>query len=186
MGAFCLLENVPGIQHRRRHAHTEAVTETSQSASSQSYLDKVLQTIRKEAPMWEFRVWPLNTSDFGLPQNRARVYVVGLNRNIVKGTFPFPPPAFPDSARINILSILNHNIPAVSEVPQRLRDNLQKYTARLNALHACSGSDANHIAVISLDRNPDRLFGEWFRTDGLTGALRTGQRQSSCDGWCRA
>ena len=97
MGAlFCLLENVPGIQHCRRHVHAEAGTGRSQSASSQSYLDTVLQTIRNKAPMWEFKVWPLNACDFGLPQNRSRVYVIGLNRNIVKGRFlhffqaPFP------------------------------------------------------------------------------------------------
>lgn len=128
--------------------------------------------------MWEIRVWPLNASDFGLPQNRARVYVVGLNRNVVTGAFPFPPVAFPDSARINIMSILNHDIPAISDVPPRLRDNLQKYMTRLNALHARSRSDANHIVVISLDRNPENTFGEWFRTDGIAGALRTGQCHS--------
>ena len=98
----------------------------------------------------------MNSCDFGLPQNRARVYVVGLNRDFVKSTFPFPPVSFPAHARTHVLSVLKHNIPAVSDVPEHLRGNLQKYTKKLNLRHARSGSE---IAVISLDRNPDRKFG---------------------------
>ena len=114
-----MLENVPGIQHRRRAAQSEAGTEASRSASCQSYLDNVLQTLHDDAPMWEIKVWPLNSCDFGLPQNRARVYVIGINRDIVKSTFPFPPASFPPHARTSVLSVINHNIPAIAEVPPR-------------------------------------------------------------------
>lgn len=62
-----------------------------------------------------------NSSDFGLPQNRERVYIVGFHQSWDSKTFTFPiPPKIP----VNLFSILEEN-------PKKLkiieRDDIQIY-----------------------------------------------------------
>eukprot|EP00927_Polykrikos_kofoidii_P006898 TRINITY_DN12808_c0_g4_i3.p1 TRINITY_DN12808_c0_g4~~TRINITY_DN12808_c0_g4_i3.p1 ORF type:complete len:951 (+),score=180.48 TRINITY_DN12808_c0_g4_i3:104-2854(+) len=68
-----ILENVSGIAMRR--------------GTSTRPIDDVMRTLRS-IPNYEVRGWAINTQDFFLPQNRKRVYIVGVNTRKTKLLVP--------------------------------------------------------------------------------------------------
>ncbi len=71
---FFILENVKGLLNHDKGKTFEII------------LDK-LQSLRKYNIYWKL----LNTKDYGVPQSRQRIYIVGVLKNLDKG-FQFPKP----------------------------------------------------------------------------------------------
>ena len=97
-GFIC--EMVEGIAHRSRE---------------QNYYDDWLQTLAEEAPMFRIHVWTLNSARY-LPQNRPRIYTVGVLRELV-GDVGMPPPAphMAASSRASLGELLNKGLKPVDE-----------------------------------------------------------------------
>ena len=162
-----VLETVPGISARRE--------------GGTSYLETWLSYLQSAAPMFAIRVWPMQSADY-LPQNRRRLYVVGMRRDA--GITP-PPPTPPRSLRPTLGELLHKALPGdESMLSSQQRVNLRKAipiamrrsreasppTGGLKHL----GSFSPPLFVISVDRDPDKVFGENLRCDDCTPTLRAG------------
>lgn len=162
-----VLETVPGIAARRE--------------GGSSYLDCWLSYLRSAAPMFVIRVWPMQTADY-LPQNRRRLYVVGMRRDA--GITP-PPPSPPRSLRPTLGELLHKGLPH-EESPLLFQQKVNLRKALPIALHRSRlaspttgghkhlGSFSPPLFVIAVDRDPDKAFGENLRCDDCTPTLRAG------------
>lgn len=66
--AFVVMENVPGLYHTKKHRR---------------FLDKQISRLRKDGGfLVDFRI--LNSLHFGAPQDRERLFVIGIRRNIAE------------------------------------------------------------------------------------------------------
>lgn len=67
--------------------------------------------IKKTLYELEYEIYPLiyKAKDFGLPQNRERIYIVGFNKNTVKNYSSFAPPK-PLFTKTSVGSILEKNV----------------------------------------------------------------------------
>jgi hypothetical protein len=124
------------------------------------------------APMWQVAPWHLNTADFHLPQNRARVYTIGVNK-FATCRFPVCPRPWPRTAPGHgITDLLHPGLDPIRETnltPQR--------QINLMMLKHCVLKDPRHrpgtVCCVSVDRNMRTGFGKWFRVDSLICTLRT-------------
>ena len=79
---FFVLENVPGIAFK--------VNQDTPSA-----LEMLMATLRERLKeRWLISAIKVNTLDYGLPQNRERVYVIGRRASLYQLTVPREPPIF--------------------------------------------------------------------------------------------
>ena len=159
---FFIVEMVPGIRHK-------------QQGQAQSYHEEWLQELHSRAPQWHVQWWSLNSSSFGLPQDRERVYTIGIN--LQTGGRPATPPYMlcRDHVRTTTLSqFLHPRMPKVleSRLNPNMAANLRAYKKILEPelLTGALGS----FACISLDRCPSKDFGKWVRVDSMVDTFRTG------------
>jgi site-specific DNA-cytosine methylase len=68
---FFILENVAGIMDKQK----------GKDAAIKMVLDMIEHALSED---WEIRVFQLNSTQFFLPQNRPRVYIVGRRHDMVK------------------------------------------------------------------------------------------------------
>jgi site-specific DNA-cytosine methylase len=79
---FFVIENVTGILSKT-------------GPNNKSPLHSLLADLRQDlGASWIVTHVVVNTSDYGLPQNRPRVYVVGRNSKFYRGAIPARPPTF--------------------------------------------------------------------------------------------
>ena len=79
---FFVLENVVGICHKAAGATT-------------SPLDTILDILsQRMGPEWSVQTIRVNTKDYGLPQNRERMYIIGRRANFYTEGHPSMPPRF--------------------------------------------------------------------------------------------
>lgn len=112
----------------------------------------------------------LNARDFGLPQNRERIYIVGFLEDL---DFEFPEPLY---TRTRLGDILDENVPEKYTISDRLWESHQKrkkkniekgwgfgyslfnedsvYTSTISARYYKDGSE---ILVMQKDKNPRKL-----------------------------
>ncbi len=92
--AAFLLENVKGL---KTHNHGKTWSIISQSLEELGY---------------EIFAEILDSSDYGVPQRRQRIYIVGFNRSVISQTrFKFPPPTTKDeSSKTGIGQFIEKNI----------------------------------------------------------------------------
>lgn len=72
-----ILENVKGITHRY--------------GGTPPAIEEVLARLKKAAPHFKIRVLHVNSKEYGLPQSRPRVYIVGTHPSIAGGDITEPP-----------------------------------------------------------------------------------------------
>ncbi len=126
--AYFLMENVPGISGKRGEAILcEAVR------------------IASEAGYWVHRT-TLDAQDFGVPQRRKRVFVVGERAEGKLPMFVFPAPTTPNGRRITIFQAIGHLPPTPDDgkehpvIPNHRSDRLSETNKRrLQALQPGQG-----------------------------------------------
>jgi DNA (cytosine-5)-methyltransferase 1 len=70
----------------------------------------------------------LNAKDFGVPQNRERIYIVGFKKEfILNENFEFPTP---NSKKVALKSILEHEVPVKYYISQRYLDSMKLHKER--------------------------------------------------------
>ena len=123
-----VLENVAGLVHRHKHVFRE-----------------VLAALRRiKAPSGKSTytvVWRIiNSLHHGLPQNRPRVYIIGLKKTEIVGEFMWPAPV-PESDRESLLSLLDPT--GEPELPRSAsaRRQLATLTSRVVAKGGVPGED---------------------------------------------
>ena len=152
---FFIVEQVPGMMTLRS---------TGSGDKSRSDWDEWIDELTRRAPMWRVFPWMLNSSSW-LPQNRPRIYTVGLHAAMATShILPPPTPATPCS----LLEVLHPGLPSTREVgltAQQLK-NLAVLKNQAKRYPGC-------LAIVSLDRNPEALWSTGFGVHGVVGALRT-------------
>lgn len=112
MPSYFLMENVLGITGKRGH---RILKEAIQKASGLGYW------VHKAA---------LDAQDFGVPQRRKRVFVVGERQDGLLATFRFPPPTTPSGSRVTVRKAISHLPPPPEDggdhpaIPHHRRDML--------------------------------------------------------------
>ena len=93
--SFFIFENVPGLYKTKKH---------------RKFLSKLEDTLEKNNYCLDLKI--LNSLDFGLPQDRERLFMIGIQQNIVKkyigrkikkderGWFPWPKPKYKNTKKI--------------------------------------------------------------------------------------
>ena len=130
------------------------------------YLEARRQELRTKAPMWETAVWKLNAADYGLPQSRRRIYLVGVNAHL---GLQLPPPPRVWKTCTSITDVMHPGIPPLMHLHHRPRAenlvaNLREYRTLL---------EWGKLAAIELDRSPKAGMGPWMRQDEHCTCLRT-------------
>ena len=88
---FAIAENVKNLTGKKFKEQFEAVLDSLESADYNNY--------------WKV----LNAKDYGVPQNRERVFIVSIRKDIDKEAFEFPKP-FPLEKRLK--DVLEANVDA--------------------------------------------------------------------------
>lgn len=124
-----------------------------------------------------YEVYPLffKAKDFGIPQNRERIYLIGFNRNKVKNFKNFIPP-IPTNKKTTVGTVLDKNVDAKYTISNRLweghkrrkKEHREKgngfgftlfngqspYTNTLSARYYKDGSE---ILIEQKDKNPRKI-----------------------------
>ena len=119
--AVVLLENVKGLTHHDR-------------GRTMSVIERMLDSPADDAPGYWVRAKVLNAFDFGLPQNRERIYIVALRKDLFRSSdFDFPEPPR-DETRVG--SILEH----APDPSFTISDRLWAGHQRRRATHQAKGN----------------------------------------------
>lgn len=156
-----ILEMVPGIAHTSHRPQGDG--------APFNYYDEWWRRLQRTAPMFRLHAWELQTSDY-MPQNRARLYTVGVRRDHCPLLGLIRP--LPLGRRLDIEEMLHKGLTRINEgvlSPQQ-RMNLSVVKQRLLPGFIGRGGP---VACISVDRDPYQCFGETTRHDGLVSTLRT-------------
>lgn len=148
-----ILENVKGLLNHDKHQTFKIILECLQSLKQYNIYYQVL-----------------NTKDFGLPQNRERIYIIGINKNKDKN-FKFPEPIPLEIGVTDLLdkkidpqykdylynSLTEHKLDILSELIDINKiDNLQKpWLVNLNVSTAKRTSPMLNISPTLLAGNGD-------------------------------
>eukprot|EP00927_Polykrikos_kofoidii_P036382 TRINITY_DN30719_c1_g2_i1.p1 TRINITY_DN30719_c1_g2~~TRINITY_DN30719_c1_g2_i1.p1 ORF type:complete len:1204 (-),score=195.44 TRINITY_DN30719_c1_g2_i1:22-3633(-) len=162
-----VLENVKGILGYDAH-HRRGIDEV---------LERLHSTLQGEFAVVVLKV---NTRDYSLPQNRPRVYIVGVRTALVvpgksvadpsKHTPPNPQTLFPEW-----LAAWSATPSEFLSSPSRLAQKKAKWDRYLDGLD--EGSSQRWLAAnANIERDLDNRFQASARRDGLFGTITTGDR----------
>ena len=164
-----IVEMVPGIAH---DTSRRGASSTGLGDGSMKFYEHWLQELHHEMPSFRVCSWLMQTSEY-LPQNRQRLYTVGLRRDVLGNTLLIPPslPSTAQMQRATLADILHRGLPAIREVDlspqQRANLRIQQSTLLANRPRgpACF--------CIAIDRDPTLNFESGARSDGSVFTLRT-------------
>ena len=94
------LENVPGINNRSERL-------------DESFIDGVVRKLRDALPFFQFKLHSVSLQDLGLPQNRTRLWLVGVRGDVLCGG-DVPAPLSPLQGDSDLASYLNLSLPNLS------------------------------------------------------------------------
>ncbi|CAK9053235.1 Modification methylase Rho11sI (M.Rho11sI) (Bsu P11s) (Cytosine-specific methyltransferase Rho11sI) [Durusdinium trenchii] len=139
-----VLENVEGIKFEDHHGRRG--------------IDEVLRRLRTSVPAFKIRIYDMNTQDYSLPQNRARVYIVGVHKSLeVRGrSFCTPLKHRPCPKLQDWLVPKDKVADQFLQVPERLREKKRKWDEAL-AERAPAGW---RIACADIDRPVESSFAQ--------------------------
>lgn len=111
----------------------ENVKNLTQGKNKQEFLNVVIQLSKGYNVQWKI----LNTKDFGLPQNRERVYIVGTRKDLNQD-FEFPEKIPLKKSIENFIDLKNKSSDPIPVQKQRV---LEKYREKKNGFTIISNGD---------------------------------------------
>lgn len=135
---FFLLENVPGIL----------------GARGKLIVEEFLSRMKKIGYHPYYKT--LNAEDYGVPQRRKRVFIVGIRDDVHRGEFHFPKPTTPKNTRITVKDIIG-NLPEPpvdgsehARIPHHRRDKLNAINLkRIRALKPGQGMEYLPVELLA-------------------------------------
>jgi DNA (cytosine-5)-methyltransferase 1 len=143
MPKYSIIENVKNLTSKRFKEEFAMILKDLEEAGYNNY--------------WQV----LNAKNYGVPQNRERVFIVSIRKDIDKGTFKFPEPFESDKRLKDILE---------DEVDEKyfLSEKMIKgFIANTN-----SGNEKNPIRVGEV--TPNSQAGQVYSTDGMSPTIVAG------------
>ena len=136
---FFTLENVPGICHKPKTGNPSA-------------LDMLLATLRERLKQqWLISAIKINTLEYGLPQNRERVYIIGRRAKLYQLHVPTAPPSF--ARRVKPCEILDTQDNVPGKVSSLQSDCLVKMKQRFEKDMA-NEDNRGSFAFVEIGRDP--------------------------------
>lgn len=108
---------------------------TSEKGKNYEYLINTLKDIKK----YDIYNKVLNTKDYGLPQNRERLYIIGIIKDIKKKDFQFPQKIEMKDIKECITSEKQKLGPFYVKLIEKLKHKVKTEEGKLNFIHQCYG-----------------------------------------------
>lgn len=127
-------------------------------------IDEITRRLRVAAPAFTVRVYDMNSKDYSLPQNRQRVYFVGVHKSMQmrKRTF-CTPPKHESGPKLEDWLVKHDHVPdRFKEVPQSLKSKKRKFDEKLQAEMS---KLPWRVACAEIHRHVDGGFGGRICTD---------------------
>ena len=137
--------------------NVEALTHRNKAAGGKAPVDIILEELDCDLPSgWNVATVVCNSMDFGVPQRRKRVYIVGHYCRL------FGPAAFthplPLRRQVSLHTLLAHLPPAAENQniknTEQQQQNLDDWKKLYNNLMLDTGSGAISMAVVDISRTP--------------------------------
>jgi len=97
-----ILENVKGLVSHAKRQTLPVILNTLQGEPVNYYLVPQSENAKLKGTGWAV----LNALDFGVPQNRERIFIVGFKDPVVAERFRFPEPSTPGGAGMSLQDVL--------------------------------------------------------------------------------
>lgn len=137
-----VLENVAGICHKKKD-------------QSKSFMEMIVDFLRQEVSEFDWQVCHLKACNYGLPQQRHRVFLRGLRKSI--GQVPQPLAPFPEKS---LKEFLNEKLPPVnmSSLTETMKKNLQDGVKCLKEMLEKGTAAPTDVMVFPLDRAEGKVY----------------------------
>ena len=163
-----IVEMVPGMDQERNVGSS-----TSWRVNKTNLYQTWLRRLREDLRGFKVVSWVMQSSNY-LPQHRVRIYTVGICVEILGNRVMIQPvlPSIATSLRTTLKSTLSTELLALCEhsLTGQQRANLMTMKQQLLAKRL-PGEPLS--CCISVDRDPNMTFGEYYRKDGCVCTLRT-------------
>jgi len=107
---------------------------------------KVILNILREELGYNVKYAILNAKDYGVPQNRERIYIVGFRKDVFDGAFDFPVPKF---KKVRVKDILEKHVPLKYYISKVRLAGMKKHKARHKAKGNGFGYDVLNLDGVS-------------------------------------
>ena len=148
---FAVLENVVGIQQKIN--------------GKESFLEKTMRDLKTSCVEFEWVVRNLSAKEYGLAQERNRVFIVGV-RHCVLGGRPVPAPLQP-FGRTSLREFLNFRLPPTPReaLTSHMKQNLKDYEDTVLKDVKSGALDPNTIVVFAVDRAKNKVYRQHCSVD---------------------
>ena len=148
---FAVLENVVGIQQKIK--------------GQESFLEKTIRDLKTSCVEFEWVVRTLSARDYGLAQERNRVFSVGVRHCVLGGgTVPTPLQPF---GRTSLRDFLNLRLPPTHReaLTSHVKQNLKDYEETVCKDVRSGALDPNSIVVFAVDRAKHKVYRQHCSVD---------------------
>ena len=137
-----VLENVAGICHKKKGAE-------------KSFMQMMVDFLRQEVSEFNWEVCHLQACDYGLPQQRHRVFLQGMRKSI--GQVPQPLAPFPKKS---LKEFLNEELPCVkiTSLTETMKKNLEDGVKCLKEMLKNGTAEPSDLMIFPLDRAEGKVY----------------------------
>lgn len=139
---FSIIENVKNLTGKKFQSSFKMILQELEEAGYNNY--------------WQV----LNAKNYGVPQNRERVFVVSIRKDIDKGTFEFPT-AFDNGKRLK--DVLENKVDEKYLLSEKMIQGFIAYNEK-------RGSNAIKVGEVT----PNSQAGQVYSTDGISPTITAG------------
>ena len=139
-----IVETVKGIMNKMK-------------GQDESFMDKMLTWLRKEASEFDWQVVVLKAQDYRLAQQRTRVFLRGLRTSCGSGQVPAPLEPFGPKT---LMEFLDPRLPSVNwgELTNIMTQNLKDAKAALKDMVTTGEVGKDDIVIFPLDRAEGKVY----------------------------
>ena len=141
---FCVLENVVGILHKFK--------------GQPSFMARALGLLREECTEFAWAVHKLKATDYGLPQNRTRVFLIGVRKAVFGDCAP--PPLLPWDRTWELRDFLSHGAQNTirTSLTSNMQRNLKAHERKLKVMLRQGGLKVSDVVTVALDRAYGKVY----------------------------